>query len=125
MEDLLRRKGVLDRAHAAGLVTDSDYGIRLAALQADTADQLDAPAQAPAAASPAAPAAVAHTSIVGTPSAGGTMTTPGTAGSATGAASAKRRREDAALSVTLRTKRPKAVPLGQPGLGGFGFVLRG
>lgn len=125
MEDLLRRKGVLDRAHAAGLVTDSDYGIRLAALQADTADQLDAPAQAPAAASPAAPAAVAHTSIVGTPSAGGTMTTPGTAGSATGAASAKRRREDAALSVTLRTKRPKAAPLGQPGLGGFGFVLRG
>ena len=53
MEDLLRRKGVLDRAHAAGLVTDSDYGIRLAALQADTADQLDAPAQAPAGAGPA------------------------------------------------------------------------
>jgi hypothetical protein len=27
--------------------------------------------------------------------------------------------------VTLCVKRPKAAPLGQPGLGGFGFVLRG
>lgn len=126
-DELLRRKGELDRARAAGLVPDSDYNSRLAALQANMAAQLDSPAQVPVVASPVAAVGDADNTVCTPSSAGGTAKTPSaaTAGSASGSAAAKRKREDAALSVTLGVKRPKAAPLGQPGLGGFGFVFKG
>jgi hypothetical protein len=144
MEDIARRRAVLETARAADLLEDGEYETRKAALRAEAqlllgvlpgaldgrsvTERAWAAVEADIAERARDQRYVPCCAALLTPSAGAAAgPSAGTAGSAVGragaAAAAAARAREAELKERLGVKKPAVhAPPGQPGLGGHGFV---